>query len=160
MRCFLTRRFPRRGAASASGARRSLRPRPARRAGRPVDAALEAESLDCPRARIARFGRSCSNRRLGGVGLGRLRLRASILPAIGLAVFTCVGLLGTVALEVGGVPARALELEAGGRDLLGERRCAAGRAHGQRGIGELLQHVFGVTAEPRTDRRRSASPSP
>src|SRR5574343_111970 len=48
------------------------------------------------------------------------------------------------ATEIGGVPARALELEAGSGQLLGKRGLAAGRAVGQRGVGDFLQNVLGM----------------
>ncbi len=50
------------------------------------------------------------------------------------------------ALEVGGVPARALELETRRGDLLVQRGLAAMRTDGQRGIGHFLQRVQGVAA--------------
>ena len=53
---------------------------------------------------------------------------------------------GVTAAEVGHVPARALELKAGGGELLGERLGAADRAGVQQRVGHLLQHVFRVPA--------------
>src|SRR5690606_905864 len=73
----------------------------------------------------------------GGVGLGRAGRTG--LGAVGLALAAAVA-------EVGDIPARALELEAGGRDLLGEGGFAAFGADRQRRIGKLLQYVLGMAA--------------
>src|SRR5262245_53205311 len=53
--------------------------------------------------------------------------------------------LGLGVLEVGLVPARALELEAGRGQRLGVARLAALRAIGERGVGHFLQMVLGET---------------
>src|SRR5690606_30497283 len=91
-------------------------------------------------------------RAAAGAGSGR---RAAGRTAVGGrgrggcgAVALGVGRFGgaTTALEVGGVPARPLELEAGGGELLREALGAAGRAGGQHRVGDLLQHVFRVAA--------------
>src|SRR5882672_2355305 len=55
------------------------------------------------------------------------------------------GALGTV-LEVGGVPAATLELEAGSSDLLGKRGLAARGANRERRIGQFLHDVRAVPA--------------
>lgn len=51
-------------------------------------------------------------------------------------------------LEVGGIPACALELEARGCQLLSKGRSSAGRAIGQRRIRHFLKHIFGVATGP------------
>lgn len=58
----------------------------------------------------------------------------------------CGGALATAVLEVGRIPARALELEAGSCQLLGEGLGPAGRTGRQRGIRDFPQHVLGMTA--------------
>src|ERR1700751_2362051 len=44
-------------------------------------------------------------------------------------------------LEVGGIPARALELKAGGRYEFRQRVFLARRTHGERRVGKLLKHL-------------------
>lgn len=56
------------------------------------------------------------------------------------------GALAAAVLEVGRVPARALELEAGSRQLLGKGLGTTGRAGRQRSIRDFPQHVLGMTA--------------
>src|SRR6185369_2425235 len=87
--------------------------------------------------RLGRGGGGGSGRRggLGGRGRGVRRRGAGALGAGA----------GAVA-EVGHVPARALELEAGRGDLLAKRAGAAGGADFELRVGELLQHVLRVTA--------------
>lgn len=78
--------------------------------------------------RISRFDRRSRS-------LGRRR---------GGAVITiCAGWGGAgTAFEIGGVPARAFELKASSRELLGERRFTAGGTLTQRRIRHFLQMVF------------------
>ncbi len=56
------------------------------------------------------------------------------------------GALAAAVLEVGRVPARALELKAGSRQLLGKGLGTTGRAGRQRSIRDFPQHVLGMTA--------------
>src|SRR5262245_60965986 len=97
---------------------------------------------------------------LGGLGLGRLRL-----GRVGLAVFLARGLdvvlLGArlflvrtvqvalvflVRLEIGFVPARALQPEHRRGHQLLQALLAAVRTLGQRLVGDLLQHLFVIAA--------------
>ena len=80
----------------------------------------------CGRSSRVTLARSC------GLAAGsRLSSRRSIVVATA---------------KIGHIPARALELKARCRQLLGERGSAAGGAHGQ-GIGRhFLQHILGVAA--------------
>jgi hypothetical protein len=67
---------------------------------------------------------------LGGFGFGAGTARAA----------------ATAALEVGGVPAAALQLETGSGNLLKVGFCTAGRTGGERGIAHLLKVVFLMAA--------------
>src|SRR5215831_17627530 len=81
--------------------------------------------------------------RVGRLGFGlafRFRRRARVAGGrFGVAVALRGFGLAARALEIGGVPAAALELEAGGRQKLAQARLAAGRAIGERRIGQFLQ---------------------
>src|SRR6476661_4921817 len=95
--------------------------------------------------RVGLGGRGAFGRlALGGL-LGRLRVRG-----LGFVRLRGVGLGGggaraaAAVAEIGDVPAGSLELEAGGGDLLAERRGAASGARGQRRVGDLLQDILGM----------------
>src|SRR5512146_444461 len=129
------------------------------RGGGAREAQARAGVANCegPRVRGARPTQSVARavaaaaaaRRAGRLGLGASGLAAGVALRSGrigglgrgLAVLA-VGLLGRLAraLEIGGVPAAALELKADRGDQLGERpRLALGTVR-QRRLGELLQH--------------------
>ena len=50
------------------------------------------------------------------------------------------------AFEIGRVPTRTLELEAGGAELFAELGRTTGRAIGQGGVGDFLQNILGMSA--------------
>src|SRR6476620_5324836 len=80
----------------------------------------------------------------GGLGIGfgfRLRLVVGLF-LLGLFLRR----LGALVLEVGGVPAATLQLEARRAQKLLEGRLAAYRALGERRLGDPLQELFLVAA--------------
>src|SRR5689334_960994 len=101
--------------------------------------------LTRPSGRGFRFGFAVGLAVGLAMGLG-VRLAVGLRLGGLLGLFGFVGLLLRSALEVGGVPARALELEAGGAQLLAVARLAAGGAHGKRRLGHLLQVLVLVAA--------------
>src|SRR6187401_3355880 len=84
----------------------------------------------------------------GGLRI-RLAFRRRLVAAFGLRLALFLGLRrgsAALALEIGGVPAASLQLEAGRGEHLRERGLAARGAHGQRRIAHLLQELLLVTA--------------
>src|SRR5882672_5354484 len=90
----------------------------------------------------------------GGLGFGfrfGLGVRLGFGLGIGLRVLLGVGgLLGAAALEVGGIPARAFQLETRRAQLLAVFGLAACGADGERRIGHLLQVLVLVAADRAT----------
>src|SRR4051812_17251641 len=88
----------------------------------------------------------------GGLGLGfGFLFRLGVGFRLGLVVgLFLLGLflrrLGALVLEVGGVPAATLQLEARRAQKLLERRLAADRALGRWRLGDPLQELFLVAA--------------
>src|SRR4249920_776353 len=93
----------------------------------------------------------------GGLGLGfglllglgvafRLRLVVGLLVLGLLVLGLFLRRLGALVLEVGGVPAAALQLKPCGAQKLLESRLAAHRAFGERRFCYPLQKLFLVTA--------------
>src|SRR3990170_6535910 len=74
---------------------------------------------------------------------GAAAATAAVALGFGFALGGTVGRLGLLAalFGIGGVPARALELEPGRGDALLERRLTAGRAVHQRRVAEFLHHL-------------------
>src|SRR6185295_16463794 len=105
-------------------------------------ARLGVARLGVARLGVAARGLAVLRRRrlaaAGGGGLAAL-LRRTI------AVRGLAGLLAAVA-KVGHVPAGTLELEAGGSDLLDERRRTARRTDRERRVGDFAQHVLRMAA--------------
>src|SRR4030095_6100658 len=97
---------------------------------------------------------------------GTLALVRLLLGGLLLAAVAAFGEIASVAaLEVGLVPAAALQPEAGRRDALAQRRLTARWAVLQRGLAQLLQRIQRVAAgfafvlvdRHRTDRPRGDS---
>src|SRR5262245_43811637 len=80
-----------------------------------------------------------------GLGFGFL-LRLGFGLRLCLLVGFLVRWLGRLVLEVGGVPAAALQLKAGGAEKLVKGRLAANRAFGERRLAHSLQKLLLVAA--------------
>src|SRR5262249_53055189 len=102
----------------------------------------------------ARLGRAVEFTREGSGGSLGLGFRLGVRLFVGLRVAFRLGLvvglflrrLGALVLEVGGVPAASLELEAGGAQKLLKSRLAAHRALGERRFVHPLQELLLVPA--------------
>lgn len=101
------------------------------------------------RANSASAGsRACGGNRLRSgtrTRLGTLRRRCNGASAIGSGGNRSIGSCPT-ALEIGGIPARALELETGRSQLLLEGRSATAWTLGQLSIRHFLQYILGKPA--------------
>jgi hypothetical protein len=112
--------------------------------------------LSSSRGRRRRAGSGCAGGRWRGCGCsswcaGRISgFRIALDRRLGLGaharIGTIAGLARLATAKISHIPARAFELKAGSRYLFGKRLLPARRAGSQQGIGEFLQHVFGMAA--------------